>query len=192
MLSLRTVITGNTSSCSSISWRFCLPKGFQWPTQSTWPSSSRLFFLPGRNSTHQEPWHLRCTICCIYLHGQPGAYFEAHLKFVMCTLYLSNVLFNAMCRYGPLVNYWCMRYEAKHSLFKKLSSIIGNYINLPLTLAKRHQHLQCYRMICPAKFLQKDLQLGKGMDALLQSYVYHTRRIIYVHLYIYCIISRHR
>lgn len=56
-----------------------------------------------------------------------------------------------------------MRYEAKHSFFKKLASIIGNYINHPLTLAKRHQRLQCYKMACPATFLQKGLMFGKGM-----------------------------
>lgn len=77
-----------------------------------------------------------------------------------------------MYRYGPLVNYWCMRYEAKHSFFKKLSSIIGNYINLPLTMAKRHQHLQCYRMVCPEKFLHKDLTFGKGTSSM------------YVHIYV--------
>ena len=37
-----------------------------------------------------------------------------------------------------------MRYEAKHSYFKKLSQCIGNFINLPHTLAMRHQYLQCY------------------------------------------------
>ena len=35
-------------------------------------------------------------------------------------------------------------YEAKHSYFKKLSQNIGNFINLPYTLAIRHQKLQCY------------------------------------------------
>lgn len=34
-----------------------------------------------------------------------------------------------------------MRYEAKHSYFKKLISNIGNFINLPYTLAMRHQKL---------------------------------------------------
>ena len=37
-----------------------------------------------------------------------------------------------------------MRYEAKHSYFKKLTQSIGNFTNLSYTLAMRHQQLQCY------------------------------------------------
>jgi hypothetical protein len=38
-------------------------------------------------------------------------------------------------RLGPLVRSWCMRFEAKHHYFKKLSTVIGNYTNLPYTYA---------------------------------------------------------
>ena len=37
-----------------------------------------------------------------------------------------------------------MRYEAKHSYFKQLSQSLGNFINLPYTLASRHQQYHCY------------------------------------------------
>ncbi len=37
-----------------------------------------------------------------------------------------------------------MRYEAKHSYFKKLAQSMDNFINLPHSLAMRHQQLQCY------------------------------------------------
>lgn len=47
-------------------------------------------------------------------------------------------------RFGPLVHQWTMRYEAKHKYFKTLASSIGNFINIPYTLAMRHQYLQCY------------------------------------------------
>ena len=46
-------------------------------------------------------------------------------------------------RLGPLIQYWCMRYESKHSYFKQLVRSIGNWINLPLTLGKRHQQMMC-------------------------------------------------
>ena len=46
-------------------------------------------------------------------------------------------------RLGPLVNCWCMRMEAKHSYFKKISQI-GNYINVPYSVAVRHQRLRQY------------------------------------------------
>ena len=57
-----------------------------------------------------------------------------------------------------------MRYEAKHSFFKKMASITGNYINLPYTLAKRHQQQQCYNMLSPSNFLKLEVQYGKGMN----------------------------
>ncbi len=37
-----------------------------------------------------------------------------------------------------------MRFEAKHSYFKRLAQTLGNFINLPYSLAMRHQQLQCY------------------------------------------------
>ena len=33
-----------------------------------------------------------------------------------------------------------MQFEAKHSYFKQLSHSLGNFINLPYSLASRHQH----------------------------------------------------
>ena len=47
-------------------------------------------------------------------------------------------------RFGPLVRHWTMRYEAKHSYFKHLAQSMGNFINLPYSLAARHQESQCY------------------------------------------------
>ena len=47
-------------------------------------------------------------------------------------------------RFGPLVCHWTMRFEAKHSYFKRLSESMGNFINLPYSLSVRHQEYQCY------------------------------------------------
>ena len=30
-----------------------------------------------------------------------------------------------LCKIGPLIRHWCMRYEAKHSYFKRLPKMIG-------------------------------------------------------------------
>lgn len=54
------------------------------------------------------------------------------------------IIISEYCRFGPLVRHWTMRYEAKHSYFKRLAQSIGNFINLPYTLVMRHQQLQCY------------------------------------------------
>ena len=37
-----------------------------------------------------------------------------------------------------------MRYEAKHCYFKRLAQSLNNFINLPFSLASRHQQYQCY------------------------------------------------
>jgi hypothetical protein len=44
---------------------------------------------------------------------------------------------------GPLVAFWCMRYEAKHAYFKQIFRATRNCINLPVTLSYRHQLTQC-------------------------------------------------
>lgn len=158
-MSLRKMPTGNTTFSSSRLWTTCLSQGLQLQSHNTWPSSLRIFFQPGGSCTHPDPWHPKRTIWYIFLLGQPGEHWHPlHLAYI----YRATAYALLKIRYGPLVNYWCMGYEAKHSFFKRLSSIIGNYITLPLTLAKRHQHLQCYRMVCPTKFLYKDLKFGKG------------------------------
>lgn len=46
--------------------------------------------------------------------------------------------------FGPLISFWSMRFEAKHLYFKRVSQSIKNNINLPYSLSKRHQQLQCY------------------------------------------------
>ena len=49
---------------------------------------------------------------------------------------------------GPMVSTWCMRMEGKNSYFKKISRI-GNFKNLPLSIAKRHQKLLCAKLQGP-------------------------------------------
>ena len=48
-----------------------------------------------------------------------------------------------MLWFGPLISYWCMRFEAKHSFFKNMQRHILNSINMPYTLSWRHQQWQC-------------------------------------------------
>jgi hypothetical protein len=37
-----------------------------------------------------------------------------------------------------------MRYEAKHSYFKRLAAYMGNFTNVAFTLADRHQTRNCH------------------------------------------------
>ncbi|XP_064473436.1 uncharacterized protein LOC135388062 [Ornithodoros turicata] len=47
---------------------------------------------------------------------------------------------------GPLRQYWCFRFEAKHQFFKSHAARVHNYRNIPYTLAKKHQLLQSYQL----------------------------------------------
>ncbi|KAK0141263.1 hypothetical protein N1851_021705 [Merluccius polli] len=53
----------------------------------------------------------------------------------------------AIQKLGPLVQYWAMRFEAKHGFFKRISHVTCNFRNICKTLAFRHQMLQCYNVL---------------------------------------------
>lgn len=46
--------------------------------------------------------------------------------------------------YGPLINFHTMRFEAKHSFFKRIIHQLNNYKDLLFSLAYRHQMFQAY------------------------------------------------
>ncbi len=49
-----------------------------------------------------------------------------------------------LCRFGPLVLFWCMRFEGKHSYFKDLAHRVKCFKNIPKTMAHLHQELLCF------------------------------------------------
>lgn len=49
-----------------------------------------------------------------------------------------------MLNFGPLIKVWAMRFESKHSYFKRCARQLKNFKNLPLTLSNQHQLLQAY------------------------------------------------
>ncbi|XP_077870141.1 uncharacterized protein LOC144363069 [Saccoglossus kowalevskii] len=49
-------------------------------------------------------------------------------------------------KYGPPIRYSCMRYEAKHKLFKRLSQK-QNFSNLPKSIAERYLKAECLSYI---------------------------------------------
>ena len=55
-------------------------------------------------------------------------------------------------------NTWCMRMEAKNAYFKKIAQI-GNFKNLPLSIANRHQRLLCAHLQ-GTFFLYSELECG--------------------------------
>lgn len=51
---------------------------------------------------------------------------------------------NLIIKFGPLIRLWTMRFESKHSYFKKCIHSSQNFINVTKTLSERHQLLQAY------------------------------------------------
>ena len=62
--------------------------------------------------------------------------------------------------FGALKNCWVMRFESKHSYFKRVQHSIHNTINTSKSLAKRHQYLQVYWLKSSSYFLTEDVQHG--------------------------------
>lgn len=44
----------------------------------------------------------------------------------------------------PMICHWTMRFESKHSYFKHLANMMGNFTNVCYSLSLRHQLYQCY------------------------------------------------
>lgn len=45
---------------------------------------------------------------------------------------------NSMRQNGPLINYWCMRYEAKHYHLKQRAAACRNFTNIWKTVGEQH------------------------------------------------------
>lgn len=88
---------------------------------------------------------------CEYLNGLVYDFLD-----VFCELHPNSVLTpnmhfmthyaNQMIQFGPLSNFWTLRFESKHSYFKDISRSTKNLKNITYTLAKRHQMLQSILM----------------------------------------------
>lgn len=54
--------------------------------------------------------------------------------------------------FGPLVELWTFRFEAKHSYFKGVVRDVHNFKNIPLTLATKHQLMMAHYLNGPSLF----------------------------------------
>ncbi|KAL2101492.1 hypothetical protein ACEWY4_003253 [Coilia grayii] len=63
-------------------------------------------------------------------------------------------------KYGPLTEFWTIRFEAKHSFFKKVVRNTGNFKNVLQTLATRHQLMLSYYLEMPTIF-KPNIETGR-------------------------------
>ena len=54
--------------------------------------------------------------------------------------------------FGPVVDFWTFRFEAKHSFFKKVVRDVNNFKNILLTLSLRHELMLAYYLDTPNLF----------------------------------------
>ncbi|XP_078487842.1 uncharacterized protein LOC144745800 [Ciona intestinalis] len=80
---------------------------------------------------------------------------------------------SSILQLGPNVQYWTMRFEAKHGYFKKLANI-ANYKNVAKYMAVRHQKNFCMQLL-EDDYLSNDVQHGpvSSVSQLLSDQILH-------------------
>ena len=66
--------------------------------------------------------------------------------------------------YGPLRCCWCMRFEAKHYYFTRLTRVVNNYKKICHTLAQRHQMQLAYHLATDCAFLEHTVSISSTVD----------------------------
>ena len=67
-----------------------------------------------------------------------------------------------LCRYGPLVRLWSMRFEGKHKLFKAAARGTS-FKNILKTLTLHHQRLVTYNLHFDGSFASVTTTTGTGI-----------------------------
>jgi len=66
---------------------------------------------------------------------------------------------------GPLRWCWCMRFEAKHYYFTRLTRVVNNYKKICYTLAQRHQMQLAYHLATEEAFLEHTVSISSTVNA---------------------------
>ena len=70
-------------------------------------------------------------------------------------------------QFGPLIRLWTLRFESKHTYFKRCARVLHNYKNLCKTLAEKHQLLQAY--LSAGVLFPPTVTLHKGVEFYVES-----------------------
>lgn len=71
-------------------------------------------------------------------------------------------------KFGPLVDIWAIRFEAKHQYFKDISRKVHNWKRISHTLAMRHQFCQCFYFISGE---EKSMPVTSGCQSVLYEHL---------------------
>ena len=98
-------------------------------------------------------------LVCDFLSGFKSCYPNENITFKIHNLTHYSKYIEEL---GPLISFWCMRMESKHSYFKALQKRIGNWLNVSWTLAYRHEQFMCEKfLIFEGKFLSLPVVTSK-------------------------------
>ena len=67
-----------------------------------------------------------------------------------------------------MVRHWTMKYEGKHSYFKHLATVMGNFTNVCYSLALCHQLYQCYLNLNKNELPAEKLEAGPGYKIIIK------------------------
>lgn len=79
-----------------------------------------------------------------YLESRKYLFLECTLKLHCLRHYPALIL-----KFGLLIQLWMMRFESKHSYFKRCARHLKNFEKICHTLSKRHQMFQAYTLVGP-------------------------------------------
>ncbi|CAF4297270.1 unnamed protein product, partial [Adineta steineri] len=96
---------------------------------------SLVFACPFRKSWLSYLHSLCIRFQCLMVHLLPHM---VSPKIHSVTDYAKQIEIN-----GPAIRHWCMRFESKHQIFKRLAVKYNNFKNILYTLSKRNQLHQC-------------------------------------------------
>ena len=105
--------------------------------------------------------HIIVVTCNVYMCAfLTVSYASVLYTFFPCICSMHMFIF--VCRFGPLINHWTTRFEAKHKYFKHLANVLGNFTNICYSLALRHQFHQCYLMLNSHTLSGEKIEIGPG------------------------------
>ena len=70
-----------------------------------------------------------------------------------------------------MICHWTMRFESKHSYFKHLANMMGNFTNVCYSLSLRHQLYQCYLNLNKNDLPAERTEIGPGIILVMQLHV---------------------
>ncbi|KAG8200625.1 hypothetical protein JTE90_022247 [Oedothorax gibbosus] len=76
--------------------------------------------------------------------------------------------YEAILNYGPLINCWCMRFEAKHQYFKNVAKRSRNFTDVIKSVAEKHSLLMAY-YLSEENFFNAEMYVGNS------SFVLHSQ-----------------